>query len=157
MCGYFEHVHQGFCLVLGTNTWSPGYNTTMRSEWLCVLPTELTGPPSCANKRCVKNNVMITVAFNKIQHVYHVAVGRVIFEAWHNVTLDAKRTREYFEVITNISFKYFCFYYKCSWVCECYAKYLFEHFRIQFYCIRSNVIFNLRHFSMNFLLIVVCH
>ncbi|ELT90873.1 hypothetical protein CAPTEDRAFT_165456 [Capitella teleta] len=37
------------------------------------------------------------IAFNKIQHVYHVAVGRVIFKAWHNVTLDAKRTREYFE------------------------------------------------------------
>ncbi|XP_064633493.1 F-box and leucine-rich repeat protein 13-like isoform X2 [Lineus longissimus] len=38
------------------------------------------------------------MAFNKIQHVFHVSVGRVIFEAWHNVTLDAKKTREYFEV-----------------------------------------------------------
>jgi F-box/leucine-rich repeat protein 13 len=41
---------------------------------------------------------LYAVAFNKIQHVYHVAVGRVIFKAWHSVTLDAKRTREYFEV-----------------------------------------------------------
>ncbi|KAK2141506.1 hypothetical protein LSH36_1090g00105 [Paralvinella palmiformis] len=37
------------------------------------------------------------MAFNKIQHVYSVAIGRVIFDAWYNVTLDAKRTREYFE------------------------------------------------------------
>ena len=44
----------------------------------------------------------LTVAFNKIQHVYSVAIGRVIFDAWYNVTLDAKRTREYFEVIENI-------------------------------------------------------
>ena len=42
--------------------------------------------------------MLVSVAFNKIEHVYHVAVGRVIFEAWHNVTLDAKKTREYFEV-----------------------------------------------------------
>ncbi|CAH1783301.1 unnamed protein product [Owenia fusiformis] len=37
------------------------------------------------------------MAFNKIQHVYHVSIGRVIFVAWHNTTLDAKKTREYFE------------------------------------------------------------
>ncbi|XP_074644631.1 F-box and leucine-rich repeat protein 13-like isoform X2 [Tubulanus polymorphus] len=38
------------------------------------------------------------MAFNKIQHVFNVAVSRVIFQAWRNVTLDAKRTREYFEI-----------------------------------------------------------
>ena len=40
-----------------------------------------------------------TVAFNKIQHVYHVAIGRVIFRAWYAVMKDAKETREYFEVM----------------------------------------------------------
>ncbi|KAL5014145.1 hypothetical protein ScPMuIL_008415, partial [Solemya velum] len=37
------------------------------------------------------------MAFQMIQHIYHVAMGRIIFEAWHNHTLDAKRQREYFE------------------------------------------------------------
>ncbi len=37
------------------------------------------------------------MAYNKIQHVYHVAIGHVIFALWHNETIAAKRTREYFE------------------------------------------------------------
>ncbi|XP_050412952.2 dynein regulatory complex subunit 6-like isoform X2 [Patella vulgata] len=37
------------------------------------------------------------MAFQKIQRVFHIAVGRVIFDAWYNHTLDAKRQREYFE------------------------------------------------------------
>ena len=48
---------------------------------------------------CYYNNFdNFAVAFNKLQHVFNVATGRVIFEAWHNVTLDSKKTREYFEV-----------------------------------------------------------
>ena len=43
----------------------------------------------------------IPVAYNKIQHVSHVSVCRVIFQAWHNQTVDARRTREYFEVAMN--------------------------------------------------------
>ena len=42
------------------------------------------------------------MAFNKIQHIYYVAIGRVIFEAWNNTTLETKHTREYFEVSTII-------------------------------------------------------
>ncbi|XP_060578635.1 F-box and leucine-rich repeat protein 13-like isoform X2 [Ruditapes philippinarum] len=37
------------------------------------------------------------MAFQKIQHVLNVSIGRVIFEAWHTHTLDARRQREYFE------------------------------------------------------------
>ncbi|XP_053377632.1 dynein regulatory complex subunit 6-like isoform X5 [Mercenaria mercenaria] len=38
------------------------------------------------------------MAFQKIQHVLNVSIGRVIFEAWHTHTLDARRQREYFEI-----------------------------------------------------------
>lgn len=38
------------------------------------------------------------MAFQKIQHVLNVSIGRVIFEAWHSHTLDARRQREYFEI-----------------------------------------------------------
>lgn len=51
------------------------------------------------------SNLCFPVAFNKIEHVYHVAVSRVIFGAWHNVTLDAKKTREYFEVRDRRAFR----------------------------------------------------
>ncbi|XP_048257618.1 dynein regulatory complex subunit 6-like isoform X5 [Haliotis rufescens] len=37
------------------------------------------------------------MSYQKLQHVSHVAVGRVIFQAWHHHTLDAKKQREYFE------------------------------------------------------------
>ncbi|XP_012940737.1 dynein regulatory complex subunit 6 isoform X2 [Aplysia californica] len=37
------------------------------------------------------------MSFQKIQHVYHVSVGRVIFEAWYKHTLEARKQREYFE------------------------------------------------------------
>lgn len=39
-----------------------------------------------------------SVAYQKIAHVLNVSIGRVIFEAWHTHTLDARRQREYFEV-----------------------------------------------------------
>ena len=47
---------------------------------------------------------VILVAFNKLQHVYQVAVGRVIFKAWHTQALDAKLTREYFEVCITLQY-----------------------------------------------------
>ncbi|KAK2190189.1 hypothetical protein NP493_87g05013 [Ridgeia piscesae] len=37
------------------------------------------------------------VAFNKLHHISNTLMGRVIFRAWHGVTQEAKRTREYFE------------------------------------------------------------
>ncbi|WAR25340.1 DRC6-like protein, partial [Mya arenaria] len=37
------------------------------------------------------------MAYQKISHVLNVSIGRVIFEAWHSHTLDARRQREYFE------------------------------------------------------------
>ena len=37
------------------------------------------------------------MAYNKVHHVYFVSMGKIIFDAWNSVTLDAKRTREYFE------------------------------------------------------------
>lgn len=37
------------------------------------------------------------MSYQKIQHVYHVSVGRVIFEAWYKHTLEARKQREYFE------------------------------------------------------------
>ena len=40
----------------------------------------------------------LSVSFQKIQHVLHVLIGKEIFEAWHNHTLEARRQREYFEV-----------------------------------------------------------
>ncbi|XP_052285316.1 dynein regulatory complex subunit 6-like isoform X3 [Dreissena polymorpha] len=39
------------------------------------------------------------MAFQKISHVLNVSIGRVIFQAWHSHTLDARRQREYFELI----------------------------------------------------------
>ncbi|XP_052780096.1 dynein regulatory complex subunit 6-like isoform X2 [Mya arenaria] len=38
------------------------------------------------------------MAYQKISHVLNVSIGRVIFEAWHSHTLDARRQREYFEI-----------------------------------------------------------
>lgn len=43
--------------------------------------------------------VIFPVAYQKIAHVLNVSIGRVIFEAWHTHTLDARRQREYFEVL----------------------------------------------------------
>ncbi|ESO91191.1 hypothetical protein LOTGIDRAFT_228723 [Lottia gigantea] len=37
------------------------------------------------------------MVYQKLQHIYHIAIGRVIFDAWFNHTIDAKRQREYFE------------------------------------------------------------
>ncbi|XP_078000896.1 F-box and leucine-rich repeat protein 13-like isoform X1 [Glandiceps talaboti] len=37
------------------------------------------------------------LAFAKIQKVFHTSLSRLVFEAWHNVMLDSRRTREYFE------------------------------------------------------------
>lgn len=42
--------------------------------------------------------VFYTVAHNIIENVLHKSVCSVIFGAWLQVTLDARRTREYFEV-----------------------------------------------------------
>ncbi|KAL4228633.1 Dynein regulatory complex subunit 6 [Mactra antiquata] len=47
------------------------------------------------------------MAYQKIHHVLNVSIGRVIFEAWHTHTLDARRQREYFEV--NILCSYFIY------------------------------------------------
>ena len=52
-----------------------------------------------SQKQVVTISCCDLVAFNKIQHVYHVAIGRVIFRAWYAVMKDAKETREYFEVM----------------------------------------------------------
>ncbi|XP_071961643.1 F-box and leucine-rich repeat protein 13-like [Antedon mediterranea] len=38
-------------------------------------------------------------AYQVIETVYNMSLGRMVFEAWHNVMLDARRTREYFERI----------------------------------------------------------
>ena len=38
------------------------------------------------------------VAHNIIENVFNKSVSYVIFGAWLQVTLDARRTREYFEV-----------------------------------------------------------
>ncbi|XP_033124856.1 dynein regulatory complex subunit 6-like [Anneissia japonica] len=38
-------------------------------------------------------------AYQIIQTVYNMSLSRMVFEAWHNVMLDARRTREYFERI----------------------------------------------------------
>lgn len=43
---------------------------------------------------------LLTVAASEIQHVYHVAISRMVFSAWHSVTQTAQKTREYFEVGT---------------------------------------------------------
>lgn len=45
----------------------------------------------------------LTVAFNQLQHIYFIYIARTVFEAWHNVTLNSKKTREYFEVSMFIS------------------------------------------------------
>ncbi|XP_025107990.1 dynein regulatory complex subunit 6-like isoform X5 [Pomacea canaliculata] len=37
------------------------------------------------------------MSYQKIQHVFYVCVGRIVFEAWHKHTLEARRQREYFE------------------------------------------------------------
>jgi F-box/leucine-rich repeat protein 13 len=37
------------------------------------------------------------MAANNIQHVYEVAIVRMVFSAWHSVTQTARKTREYFE------------------------------------------------------------
>ncbi|KAI0212426.1 Dynein regulatory complex subunit 6 [Lamellibrachia satsuma] len=37
------------------------------------------------------------VAYDKLHHISNTMMGRVIFRAWHGVTQEAKRTREYFE------------------------------------------------------------
>ncbi|XP_055882986.1 dynein regulatory complex subunit 6-like isoform X2 [Biomphalaria glabrata] len=37
------------------------------------------------------------MTFNKIQHVYNVSIGRVMFQAWYKHTLEARKQREYFE------------------------------------------------------------
>ena len=42
-----------------------------------------------------------SVSFQKVQHVFHVSVGRIMFEAWHKHTLEARKQREYFEVRQN--------------------------------------------------------
>ncbi|XP_033647170.1 dynein regulatory complex subunit 6-like isoform X3 [Asterias rubens] len=36
-------------------------------------------------------------AYNIIKNVYDMSLSRLVFEAWHNVMLEARRTREYFE------------------------------------------------------------
>ena len=41
----------------------------------------------------------MAVSFDKLHHISNTLMGRVIFKAWHGVTQEAKRTREYFEVI----------------------------------------------------------
>ena len=50
----------------------------------------------------------LSVAASQIQHVYHVAVSRTVFNAWHGVTQTARKTREYFEVrlVLNIEYYY---------------------------------------------------
>ncbi|CAL1538996.1 unnamed protein product [Lymnaea stagnalis] len=42
------------------------------------------------------------MSYQKIRHVYHVSVGRVIFEAWNKHTLEARKQREYFEVLQRL-------------------------------------------------------
>ncbi|XP_070559543.1 F-box and leucine-rich repeat protein 13-like isoform X2 [Ptychodera flava] len=37
------------------------------------------------------------LAYAKIEQVFHTSLSRLVFEAWHNVMLDSRRTREYFE------------------------------------------------------------
>ncbi|XP_076469222.1 F-box and leucine-rich repeat protein 13-like isoform X1 [Babylonia areolata] len=37
------------------------------------------------------------MSFQKLQHVFHVSIGRIMFEAWHKHTLEARKQREYFE------------------------------------------------------------
>uniref|UniRef100_A0A0B6Z5N4 F-box domain-containing protein n=1 Tax=Arion vulgaris TaxID=1028688 RepID=A0A0B6Z5N4_9EUPU len=37
------------------------------------------------------------MSFQIIQHVYHISMGRVIFEAWYKHTMEARKQREYFE------------------------------------------------------------
>ncbi|XP_071817253.1 F-box and leucine-rich repeat protein 13-like isoform X2 [Apostichopus japonicus] len=39
----------------------------------------------------------LEIAHDIIRGVYQMSLSRLVFEAWHNVMLDAKRTREYFE------------------------------------------------------------
>lgn len=37
------------------------------------------------------------MSFQKVQHVFHVSIGRIMFQAWHKHTLEARKQREYFE------------------------------------------------------------
>lgn len=51
---------------------------------------------------------LCAVSYQKIQHVFYVCVGRIVFEAWHKHTLEARRQREYFEVKENSLAKLMC-------------------------------------------------
>lgn len=51
---------------------------------------------------------LCAVSYQKIQHVFYVCVGRIVFEAWHKHTLEARRQREYFEVKENSLAKRMC-------------------------------------------------
>ncbi|XP_041348601.1 dynein regulatory complex subunit 6-like isoform X2 [Gigantopelta aegis] len=42
------------------------------------------------------------MAFQILEHVNNIAVDRVIFQAWHHHTVDAKRQREYFELTARL-------------------------------------------------------
>ncbi|XP_064606246.1 F-box and leucine-rich repeat protein 13-like [Liolophura sinensis] len=43
------------------------------------------------------------MSFQKIQYVYNVVMGRLVFDAWFLHTLDARKTREYFEVLEQMN------------------------------------------------------
>ncbi|XP_059176773.1 F-box and leucine-rich repeat protein 13-like [Physella acuta] len=42
------------------------------------------------------------MSFQKLQHVFNVSMGRVIFQAWHKHTLEARKQREYFEKLKRL-------------------------------------------------------
>lgn len=53
-------------------------------------------------KRC--EFALISVISTRIRRVLAISLLRVVFDAWHSVAVDARKTKEYFEVgKTNIT------------------------------------------------------